>query len=230
MKPTIKNFRQQSRRLLRNLCMDLRYGGFLGGSKRTSNYDEHGSSDTVNTDYAVMPKLFGGRVKAADVLVDIGCGKGRVINYWLSQGHRSKIVGIDLDDEIAAKTRKRLRRYKNVSIVTGNALDNLPQDGTVFYLYSPFTEQIFSQFKERLWELYQNRGDVMVIYYAPYHIHVFQNDPRWTIEEVKLDMKGLEFNHPIKEHHYLAVIRMKEPAAQSLTETETDKNSVSTAG
>lgn len=227
--PAFRKLKQKSLRLLRNAIFDLRYGGFSGGSKMTNN-QEHGSSDTTNTDYAVMPKLFGGRIKASDVLVDIGCGKGRVINYWLSQGHRSKIVGIDLDDEIASKTRKRLSRYKNVSIVTGNALDNLPQEGTVFYLYSPFTVPIFEKFKERLWELYQHRGDVTVIYYAPYHIHVFQNDPRWTIEEVKLDMRGLEFNHPIAEHHYLAVIRMREPVAPSLTKTETDKNAVSASG
>ena len=201
--------KQRSARLLRNAAFDLKYGGFAGGIKK-SQYTHLGSSWTTNTDYGIMPQLFDGRIKDADVLVDVGCGKGRIINWWLDRGYKNKIVGIDLDDELAERIRRRLKRYDNVRIVTGNALDSLPPDGTVFYLYSPFSPEVFAQFRDRLWEQYHHRGDVTVIYYAPYHLHVFQNDPCWQIEEIPLDLSRVPGNH--KElHHHLAVIRMITP-------------------
>lgn len=207
MRAKIVRLKQRSERLIRNTSLDLRYGGFLGGSKMTS-HSHLGASNTVNTDYAVMPQIFDGRIRESDVLVDIGCGKGRVINWWLSRGHRNRIVGIDLDEEIAARTRRRLSRYANVSILTGNALDLLPPDGTVFYLYSPFTAQVFREFRDRLREMFSHRGDVTVLYYAPYHLDVFREDPSWEIEEVRLDLDDILGNHTEQDHR-LAVIRMK---------------------
>ena len=44
----------------------------------------------------MLPKLFNERngtaIKSSDVLVDVGCGRGRVINWWLSLGLGNKIV------------------------------------------------------------------------------------------------------------------------------------------
>ncbi|MBW3623770.1 MAG: class I SAM-dependent methyltransferase [Armatimonadetes bacterium] len=187
--------------------MDLRYGGFLGGSKKTDHY-HLGAANTVNTDYGMMPQIFNGRIAESDVLVDVGCGKGRVINWWLSRGLKNKIVGIDLDEEIAAKTRQRLRRHPNVTILSGDALELLPEDGTLFYLYSPFSDAVTRQFKERLWERFQHRGNVTVLYYAPYHLAGFTEDPRWEVEEFRLDMTGMAGNHTEQDGR-LAVIRMK---------------------
>jgi tRNA G46 methylase TrmB len=127
----------------------MRYGGLLGGETNT-RYAHIGARETANCDYEALSRIFANRIKASDVLVDIGCGKGRVINWWLHNGCRNRIIGIELDEEIANRTRQRLRRYKNVSIITGDAIQNLTADGTLFYLYNPFKEHIMEAFKKRL--------------------------------------------------------------------------------
>ncbi len=122
------------------------------------------------------------RIKPSDILVDIGCGKGRVINWWLQHGYRKRIVGIELDDQIAAETCKRLNRHKNVTTIAGDAIQNIPADGTLSYLYNPFTTRTISAFKNRLMGISDKPDNIMILYYNCKHVDVFQNDPAWTVE------------------------------------------------
>jgi hypothetical protein len=71
--------------IARTLATDLRYGAILSGNVGT-RYRQAGAYNVVNTPYAVLPQIFAGRIGRDDVLVDVGCGKGRVINWWLSRG------------------------------------------------------------------------------------------------------------------------------------------------
>jgi len=92
----------------RNMAMDLRYGALLSGTIKSRR---SGASNVANSQYSVLPPIFDGRIGRDDVLVDVGCGKGRVINWWLSRGLRNRIVGIELEPEVASATAKRLARY-----------------------------------------------------------------------------------------------------------------------
>src|SRR5262245_7544268 len=118
---------------------DWKFGGWCGGTK-ASPHAHQGAYFTLSTDYPQLKIVFRSDrvpITADDVLVDVGCGKGRVINYWLMSGHRNRMVGIEIDDDIARLPRRRLRRYPNVSILTGDAVALLPADGTKFYLWNP---------------------------------------------------------------------------------------------
>ena len=88
-------------------------------------------------------------VEESDVLVDVGCGKGRVIISGLGRGFTNRIVGLELDEDVAAATRKRLTSYPNVTVLTGDAVENLPEDGTLFYLFNSFEQPIVTRFKAR---------------------------------------------------------------------------------
>lgn len=178
-------FFRGSKRLLHNALLDLRYGAFLGGTIK-SPYANLGILDTASTDYAAMPLIFEGIVQDSDVLVDIGCGKGRVINWWLSQGLRNKMVGIELDEKVALKTQRRLRRYQNVQIIGGDALDLLPDNGTLFYLFNPFNEPWVFAFKARIAALVARHNARMILYYNCVHVDVFRRDPDWIVDEVEL--------------------------------------------
>jgi SAM-dependent methyltransferase len=171
----------RSIRIARNALIDIRHGRLLSGRIRTQ-YADLGAEDTVNTDYMALTYIFENRIKPTDVLVDVGCGKGRVIQWWLSRGYRNRIIGLELDEDIANKTRQRLRRYNNVSIVAGDAIKNLPADGTLFYLYNPFAAHIVAAFKERLMSIRGLCGKITIIYYECKHVEVFRNDPQWTVE------------------------------------------------
>lgn len=201
MLPKFDSLISRVRRLSRNVTLDLRYGGFLGGTVRTP-FAGLGIHDTASTDYDALPDIFHNAISPSDVLVDIGCGKGRVINWWLSCGIENQIVGIELDPRIAEETRSRLRNYPNVSIIGGDALLHLPENGTVFYLFNPFNESWMLSFKDRMAGFRQHRQAIRIFYYNCLYSDVFESDPAWIVE-----MTGLR--HPF---HRLAVIR---PACES---------------
>jgi len=187
---------------LDNALSDLRFGGLLRGGKQ-SRYAQLGAYAINNSSYAVIRRLFQGRVTPSDVLVDVGCGKGRVINAWLAEGYPNRMIGVELDADLAAKTRNRLRRFPNVSILSGAILANFPPDGTIFYLFNPFNAAMMSKFKDALKECLSTRtlGQATLIYYNCVHANVFAGDEDCEIQSGRL------------EHPY-AVIGLRAPRTQ----------------
>jgi hypothetical protein len=172
-------------RITHNAYWDWRFGGSCGGQKISSF---PGANATQSSEYMQLRLLFKPErlpISQADVLVDAGCGKGRVINYWLMCGYRNRMIGIEVDEEIANLARKRLKKYPNVTIITGNVLDNLPADATKFYLWNSFQAEMMMRFKARLLDTYRQRGDVTLIYYNCEELHAFEDDPSWIIERVE---------------------------------------------
>lgn len=177
-------------RVAYNAALDLRYGRLLGG-QRPTRFPHLGAKDTANSDYLALDRLFAGRISPDDVLVDVGCGKGRVINWWLRHGYRNKIVGIELDEEVAAETRHRLRKHDNVTVVAGNVLDLVPEDGTLFYLYNPFHADVLERFAERLVALGRRRGGtIRILYNNCKYLAPFARDPLWSLELLDTSITG----------------------------------------
>ncbi|HZW29645.1 MAG TPA: class I SAM-dependent methyltransferase [Isosphaeraceae bacterium] len=169
---------------IRSFVLDLRYGGSCGGT-RPSRFAHLGATVTMSTEYHQLDELFqraGIPVGPADVLVDIGCGKGRVINYWLARGYRNRIVGLELDPDVAAAVRRRVRSWPNVAILTGDAVDNLPGDGTIFYAFNPFDAAVMTRLKARMEALFLGKRQVVLLYYNCHHQGVFEHDPAWHVQ------------------------------------------------
>lgn len=182
----------------RNTVMDARYGRLLAVDPQ--NWRKGELFDVGNADYVALDRIFKDRIKETDVLVDVGCRKGRVLNWWLSRGLKNRMIGVELDAEIAEATRRRLRKYENVTIITGDILTNLPEDGTLFYLYNPFPADVMEAFKNCLMTSLANRTDankrdVRIVYYNCKHLDVFRNEPSLTIDVVDID-KGAAFPFP----------------------------------
>jgi precorrin-6B methylase 2 len=115
-----------------------------------------------------------------DVLVDVGCGHGRIINFWLSQRIKNKIVGIEANPEAAKDAAARYKQYPNVEIIEGFA-ERIAQQftGAIFYLFNPFSEQILADFERAL------RGsNARIVYYAFHGLGPFEN-PAWKIKIVR---------------------------------------------
>lgn len=194
------------RNFIYELVMDLRYSGrMLYGNQKTP-YSHLGAHDIYHTEYAVMPLIFKYvKITPSDILVDVGCGKGRVINYWLSKGHRNKIIGLELDPSVAAQTAKQLRKWTNVTIVPGDAVHNLPQEGTIFYFFNPFSELKVKQFQKRMLELFHNKP-VTIIYYRPKSLYVFKND-NWHIKVINFERQdGIRSWGRLNKYYELAII------------------------
>lgn len=171
---------------LRNAVGDLRYGGLLGGTIKT-RYGNVGAHDVGNADYRDLPPLFAGAaVTPDDILVDVGCGKGRVINWFLATYPQNRVVGIELDPDICAKTAHRLRRHENVSIVCGDAITHLPADGTVFFLFNPFDESVLRRFVAAFRELEPTSRPRRIVYHNCKSIGLFAEDPRFEVTPIDL--------------------------------------------
>ena len=173
----------------RNLILDLRYGGYCGG-RVPSRFEELGAHATTSTFYSELAELFdpdnGIRVSPSDVLVDIGCGKGRVVNFWLKQGLLSnRLIGLELDPDFAAETQRRLAPYHNVHIIVGDAIENLPIDGTLFYLYNPFGPVVVHSLADRLFAIAKTR-DIRIVYFSCFFLDAFSRD-QWDIRHLPLN-------------------------------------------
>jgi SAM-dependent methyltransferase len=194
-----------------NVAYDLRFGEILRGDIET-RFSEFGAEKSSNMSYYALSLIFKGEpIAPDDVLVDVGCGKGRLLNWWLSRGSHNQIVGLELDPEIAAHTRHRLRKYRRVTIVTGDGVENLPADGTLFFLFNPFQKSVVSRFKERILQL-PRRDKIRIYYYNCEHADVFENDPRFSIEYPNLIPDGCSATRREVLKRFLdplAVIRLK---------------------
>lgn len=160
---------------LRTAWLDCRYGGYIG------RRPDQSSSYLRDCAYRVIESAMAGvNVVPDDVLVDIGCGRGRVFNWWLSRGWKNRMIGIERDSEIAARTQRRLHGYPKIEILTGDAVDLMPADGTVFFLANPFGGAAVERFHDAI--LARAKAPrLRVVYINCEHLNVFRKSACWSI-------------------------------------------------
>lgn len=191
---------------LRDSYLDLKYSGQLLHGNKSSNYKHLGANDVYHTDYSVMPLTFNEiKISPDDILVDVGCGKGRVINYWLSRNYKNPIFGIEIDPQIAIETAMQFSSHPNVKVICGDAIDNLPSDGTIFYFYNPFHETKVFEFEQKARDI-SGDNPIVVIYYNPKSLHVFENG-HWIIRHLNFEKDlGVRRWGRLNKYHDLAII------------------------
>lgn len=168
---------------------DLRYGALLGGGRIPSRFADEGAVYTVSSPYRLYPILFDRLVREDDVLVDVGCGKGRVINWWLSNYRANRIYGLEIDPDVASATARRLRRYKNVVILSGDASTLLPADGSVFFLFEPFYGPMMTKFisaMKKLPPLADGRKRKLIYYNCSRSKHLFIEDGGFKVQDLRV--------------------------------------------
>jgi len=161
------------KRQLNRLKIDMvTQGTFLAG--QIPSIDNHNILKTVSTNYEELDQIFSKRISLApdDVVVDVGCGKGRVFNYLLYNGYANRMIGYEINIKVGLKTRERLSRYKNVDVRCGNIFDDFPSDATIFYLYHPFKEPMMEEFGRRILKMATRP---LIIYNNPVHVEALGN-------------------------------------------------------
>lgn len=174
--------------LIRNWGIDRRYGGRCGGTI-ASRFADTGAYGTSSADYWQLRRIFcaanGLEIKPGEKLVDVGCGKGRVLNHWLSLGLGNPIVGIELDPAFADFARRRLATHANVEVLTGDAVVLVPDGASIMFVFNPFAASVLERFRDRIVELYPAGGDLRIVYYFAMHRHVFDQDPRFKVTPLR---------------------------------------------
>lgn len=133
-----------------------------------------GSSVIQATDPRVLDVIFKRvPIEPDDVLVDLGCGDGDVIAFWLALGIKNAIVGIELDQPTAASTAARFAGNDQVTIIEGDATLGEP-GGTLFYMFNPFRGEQMMRLEGNL-----RAQPARVIYNAWHDLEIFAH---WGID------------------------------------------------
>lgn len=171
---------------LKNLCMDLRYSGrYLGTPIQNGSADYR---NTTSSEYDVIESLFSKvEVTPSDIIVDVGCGKGRVLNWCLRRLKKNSIIGIEADQAVARKTAESFKKYSNISVIEARIEDKLPE-GTIFYLFNPFGMKTMCQFLTLIDEKINNGGfpsaRPIILYHNATCIDLLSDSKKWDVEDV----------------------------------------------
>ena len=167
--------------------MDVRYGGKSLKGNIPTRYGSEGAFRTQNTEYRFLKEIFSiYHLKSDDVFMDVGCGKGRVINFLLWNQFPGEIHGVELDCDIASFTSDRLKKTK-ARISAGNILDHIQREITVYYLFNPFNRSVMEKFILKI----EGVHDIVdIIYYFPVYKACFLNRKGWSWSEYELKSNG----------------------------------------
>jgi hypothetical protein len=193
---------------VRNLLIDLKYGAPLMGMKRT---EVEGQASIVNGDYSLYPLAFKAlTVKPDDVIVDIGSGRGRFLNWTLHHGFRNRVIGVEYDGETAAEAERRLAKYPNVAVVHADATKQVPEEGTIFFVFNPFEEELMTKFKDKMKSTFRDKHDFTILYLRPLELDVFKKDPDWQVREGEIPKDQLDVRYEGRDtYRQYAVIRLR---------------------
>ena len=124
------------------------------------------------TPYSVLERLAGsGLIKKGDVVLDYGCGKGRV-GFFLSYRTRAKTIGIEYDDRIyasALENQKTAQTKAKADFVLTRAEEyEVPPEVNRCYFFNPFSVEILHKVMARILDSwYDNPREIFLFFYYP---------------------------------------------------------------
>ncbi len=143
---------------------------------QTCGRDELGADEYHHpyepTDYCVLERLAeSGLIVKDDVVLDYGCGKGRV-GFFLSYRLKAKTIGIEYDDRIyqgALENQKTtISRIKPDFVRTRAEEYEVPAEVNRCYFFNPFSVEILHTVMARIIESwYENPREVFLFFYYP---------------------------------------------------------------
>lgn len=124
------------------------------------------------TPYLVLERLANsGLIRKNDVILDYGCGKGRV-DFFLSYQTKAKSIGIEYDERIyasAIENQKTAISANRVCFLIQNAEDyEVPPEVNRCYFFNPFSVEILRKVMARVIESYYlNPRKILFFFYYP---------------------------------------------------------------
>lgn len=124
------------------------------------------------TPYSVLERLANsGLIRKKDVVLDYGCGKGRV-DFFLSYQTRANTIGIEYDERIyhcaienqktavsGARTKFELAKAENYVV---------PEEVNRCYFFNPFSVELLCKIMARILEsFYDNPRELLLFFYYP---------------------------------------------------------------
>ena len=147
------------------------------------------------TPYSVLERLASSDlIGKSDVVLDYGCGKGRV-DFFLSYRTRANTIGIEYDDRIyggAIENQKTAVTKARADFVLANAETyEVPVDVNRCYFFNPFSVEILHKVMARIIEsYYENPREIFLFFYYPsdeYIAYLMTVDELEFYDEIECD-------------------------------------------
>lgn len=119
------------------------------------------------TPYCVLERLANSAlIRKGDVVLDYGCGKGRV-SFFLSYQTKAKTIGIEYDERIYARALENLKtsRAKADFIATRAEEFEVPQGVNRCYFFNPFSVELLRAVMARIIESYYTTPREMLLFF-----------------------------------------------------------------
>ena len=140
------------------------------------------------TPYRVLERLATSRlIGKNDVILDYGCGKGRV-GFFLAYRTNANAIGIEYDERIyesALKNRKTaLSRAKADLVLARAEAYEVPHSVNRCYFFNPFSAEILHKVMARILEsYYESPREVLLFFYYPSDAYISY---LMTVDELEL--------------------------------------------
>ena len=124
------------------------------------------------TPYSVLERLApSGFIRKKDVVLDYGCGKGRV-DFFLSYQTKAKTIGIEYDERIfqaALENQRTAVSKERTEFVPIRAEEyKVPAEVNRFYFFNPFSVELLRKVMARIVEsYYENPRESYLFFYYP---------------------------------------------------------------
>ena len=124
------------------------------------------------TPYSVLERLANsGYITKKNIILDYGCGKGRV-DFFLSYQTRCKTIGIEYDDRIyysAIENKTSAISSNRTAFLLENAEHyRVPVEVDRFYFFNPFSVEILQKVMARIREsYYEVPRELLLFFYYP---------------------------------------------------------------
>lgn len=142
--------------------LDIQVCGRSLAAAGPTRFAADGAHDPTPTPYFVLDELLGGlSLGRGDHLLDVGCGRGRVLAYAARRFPAARVTGVELDPALAEYASSWSEGIPGVSVRRGSALGLSLAPYTHFYLFNPFDTPVLERFLFRLEREVRSAVDVI---------------------------------------------------------------------
>ena len=124
------------------------------------------------TPYCVLERLANSDfIRKKDVVLDYGCGKGRV-DFFLSYQTKAKTIGIEYDERIYQSAldnqRTAVSGAKTEFVMERAEEYEVPEEVNRCYFFNPFSVELLRKVMARIIEsYYENSREMLLFFYYP---------------------------------------------------------------
>lgn len=162
---------------------------------RTSGRDDSRADNDHHpyepTPYKVLERLTESEYISADnIVIDYGCGKGRV-GFYLHHMIGCKTIGLEYDEKICQQALYNLDCYgkkEGIFFLWENAAEYQIEDADCFYFFNPFSVEILHSVLARILDSYYEKPrEMKLFFYYPddeYVAYLMSQDALMFVDEI----------------------------------------------